>query len=123
GIPMVFKATDQLGCSSLDTQLVYISKPSARLTNNIKILRCTTTYVELMHLQQYSYNKYPLKKEWRVNGILQADTGTNISFEAPTDGIYQIALKVTEDQLGCTDTASIFVTVENKKLKAGFRLT
>ncbi|MDL5046316.1 PKD domain-containing protein [Oscillatoria amoena NRMC-F 0135] len=118
GIAVYLTVKDNLGCTVTKTAHIKMSQPVAKVLPN-KTLNCDNTVVEFAHDSAASMHSGKLSYNWVYNDRTVYSV-TRFSQQYHQNSIAKITLTVTEQGLGCTDSATVFIPVGIKKIKAGF---
>ena len=104
------KATDKLGCSSLDSTLVIgIPQPSFSLfTNNAVGCVGTAIILDATVKNITNIDSLPTVYQWKDNNVILPETGDTI--HTSTSGAYIVNLTI--DQCSAADTANITINIK-----------
>lgn len=118
GITVYLTVKDNLGCTVTKTAHIKMSQPIAKVLPN-KTLNCDNTVVEFTHDTTASAHIGQLSYHWVYNDrtVYSVNRFSQQYFQ---NSAAKVTLTVTEQGLGCTDSATVFIPVEIKKITAGF---
>ncbi|MGV3598677.1 MAG: PKD domain-containing protein [Bacteroidota bacterium] len=118
GIAVYLTVKDNLGCTVIKTAHIKMSQPVAKVLPN-KTLNCDNTVVEFAHDSAASMHSGKLSYNWVYNDrtVYSVNRFSQQYFQ---NSVAKITLTVTEQGLGCSDSATTFIPVVVKKITAGF---
>lgn len=118
GIAVYLTVKDNLGCTVTKAVNIKMSHPVAKVLSN-KTLNCNNTVVEFMHDSAASMHTGQLSYNWVYNDRTVYSVN-RFSQQYHQNSVAKITLTVTEQGLGCSDSATVFIPVGIKKITAGF---
>lgn len=101
----ILTVSDSAGCNGTDTLLIFVNNPQVSLGNDT--ILCNGNTITLTAPSGFAY-------VWTLNSNnLNNSTSTNLSTQ---QGLYSVTIT---DTIGCSDSDSVFITVNNPTVSLG----